>query len=160
LGAATDLDVLEALTARASQVSSGEALGLLLEGLDLVYGVPFDAPECGRWIDYHHFTMRAAEAIEAAALRAVELALAADDVTAARAAVAKGLVGVPGNELLYRARMRVEHHAGAGAVVVKSVYAELLSVLGDLAADSDTPPEPSPATKQLLERLLNGSTAG
>ena len=87
-------------------------------------------------------------------MRAVELALAADDVVTARAAVAQALIGLPGNELLYRARMRIEAHAGNRAGV-RSVYAELVSVLEEMGGDVAEAADPSPATKQLFEQLVD-----
>lgn len=150
--ALTDLDLLEAMAAQAERVPSTEALALLVEGLAFVYGEPFD--DVGyQWAIDQQLPFRAAQAIESAALRAVELALAADDVVAARTAVAQGLIGLPGNELLYRARMRIEAHAGNRAGI-RSVYAELVSVLEDLSADTADAGDPSPATKQLFEQLV------
>ena len=91
----TDLQLLEAMAAQAERVPSTEALALLLEGLGLVYGEPFD--DVGyQWAIDQQLPFRAGEAIEAAALRAVELALAADDVVTARTAVAQALIGLPG----------------------------------------------------------------
>jgi nucleoid-associated protein YgaU len=155
-GSSTDLDLLQALTARAETVPSGEALALLLEGLDLVYGVPFNSPQCVQWAIDTQLQRRAAEVVEDAALRAVELALDADDIAAARRAVAQALLAQPGNELLYRARMRIEHHAG-NVAGVRSVYAELVSVLEDLSGDSQASADPSPETKRLFDRLAKGA---
>ena len=54
----------------------------------MVEGVPFD--DVGyEWAIDRQLTARAAAAIETAALRAVELALGCDDVSAARSAVSR-----------------------------------------------------------------------
>ena len=65
-------------------------------------------------------------------------------------------MGLPGNELLYRARMRIEAHAGNHAGV-RSVYAELVSVLQDLGGGPHDSGDPSPATRQLFEQLVERS---
>jgi hypothetical protein len=155
VGTMTDLDVLEMMVAQAQRLPSSEALTLLLDALGLVYGEPFDDVDYEWAIDLQ-LPFRAAETIEAAALSAVELALAADDVVAARAAVSQALIGLPGNELLYRARMRIEAHAGNRAGV-RSVYAELVSVLQDLSGDSHDGGDPSPTTRELFEQLVDSS---
>jgi hypothetical protein len=126
--------------------------------LSLVYGEPFD--DAGYdWAIDAQLLFRAAELIEAAAVRAVELALSAGDVVAAREAVSRALVGLPGNEVLYRARMRIEAHAGNRAGV-RSVYAELVSVLQDLAGDTVDGGDPSTATQHLLQQLTAGGHPG
>jgi nucleoid-associated protein YgaU len=153
--AVTDLELFEALASQAERVPSSAALPLLLEALGLVFGPPFD--DLGYdWAIDRQLQFRAASAIEAAALRAVELALAGDDVVAARAAISMALVGLPGNELLYRARMRIEAHAGNRAGV-RTVYAELLNALEELSGDSGDSADPSPATRQLYEQLVDSS---
>ena len=124
----TDLQLLEDKVAQAHRSPSSEALALLLEGLALVEGVPFD--DLGyEWAIDRQLTARAAVAIETAALQAVELALGCDDVVAARSAVSQALKGLPGNELLYRARMQIEAHAGNRAGV-HAVYEELVRSAG------------------------------
>ena len=154
----TDLQLLETLVAEAKQVPSSEALPLLLEGLSLVYGEPFD--DAGyEWAIDEQLPFRAAELIETAAVRAVELALSADDVVSAREAVARALIGLPGNEVLYRARMRIEHHANNQAGV-RSVYAELRSVLQELAVTPTTAATHRRRRRQLLEQLTAGGRSG
>ena len=84
----TDLQLLEDKVAQAHRSPSSEALALLMEGLALVEGVPFD--DVGyEWAIDRQLTARAAVAIETAALQAVELALGCDDVAAARSAVSR-----------------------------------------------------------------------
>ncbi|HRE00955.1 MAG TPA: hypothetical protein PLV68_06620, partial [Ilumatobacteraceae bacterium] len=74
-----------------------------------------------------------------------------DDIDLAREAVAQGLRGLPGDEVLYRLRMKIEHHAG-NLTGVSSAYDELLSHLADFEAD------PSPSTVELRRELL-GTTS-
>lgn len=150
----TDLDVFESMVAHAHQLPSSEALAMLSEALELVTGEPFDDTGC-EWPNIEQLRFRASHAIEDATVRAVELALAADDLVAARHAVSHGLLGLPGNEVLYRARMRIEAQAGNRAAV-RSVYSELLSVLEDLGGDSQDAGDPSPVTRQLYEKLVAG----
>ena len=149
---ATDLQLLEDKLARAHISPSSDALSLLLDGLALVEGVPFDDVSY-EWAIDRQLTARAAAAIETAALQAVELALGCDDVVAARSAVSQGLKGLPGNELLYRARMQIEAHAGNRAGV-RAVYDELVAALEELSGDFLDAPDPSPATRQLFEQLV------
>ena len=152
VGAMTDLEVFETLAARAAVVSSGEAFDLLSEALDLITGEPFSDVGC-EWAFDSQLTYRAAQVIETAALRAVDLALAADDPVAARSAISRALLAMPGNEVLYRARMRVEAHLGNRAGV-RNVYAELRTVLADLGSVSGDNGDPSPATRRLYEQLI------
>ena len=155
--AMTDLQLFEALAARASSVSTGEALELLSEALDLIAGEPYDDIGC-EWAFDSQLTFKAAQAIESTALRAVELALTADDPAVARSAISQALLAMPGNEVLYRARMRVEAHLGNRAGV-RDVYAELRAVLADLGSDCGDGGDPSPASRRLYEQLIGVSQA-
>lgn len=142
----TDLSLLHRLVERAQQAPSSEAIGLLREGLDLVVGPPFDAAG----YDWAHRDQDVAEActlIEHATERLVELALDTDLVDVARDAIVRGLRGLPGNEELYRGRMRVEHRCG-NLPGVSGAYDELVTYLADLET------EPSPSTTALYEDLV------
>ncbi|MFT3852005.1 MAG: LysM peptidoglycan-binding domain-containing protein [Ilumatobacteraceae bacterium] len=155
IGATTDLDLFEKLVAQTATLSSSDELTLLREALALVTGQPFD--EAGyEWAFDSQLAYRAAVVIEAAALRAVELALAADDPAVARSALSQALLAMPGNEVLYRERMRVEAHIGDRAGV-RSVYAELRKVLAELGVDNDDKGDPSPATRRLYEQLVGSN---
>lgn len=146
-GVTTDLAILRHLYEQAQDVSSAEAIGLLRQGLALVEGPPFDADGYD-WA--HHGTQDVAEAsrlIEQAAEQLVDLALDNDDIDTAREAITQGLRGLPGDEVLYRLRMRVEHHAG-NLPGVSAAYDELLRYLAELEA------EPSPSTVELHRELL------
>ena len=153
----TDLDVFNVLAARAGTLPSSESLPMLLDALELVTGEPFDDIAC-EWPNISQLRWQASQAVETVVLHAVDLALAADDLVAARRAVIRGLVGLPGNEMLYRARMRIEAHAGNHAGV-RSVYAELVSVLQDLGGGPHDSGDPSPATRQLFEQLVERSSS-
>ena len=153
----TDLQLFEVLAARASSTSSGEALELLTEALNMIAGEPYDDIGC-EWAFDSQLTFKAAQAIESTALRAVELALTADDPAVARSAISQALLAMPGNEVLYRARMRVEAHLGNRAGV-RDVYAELRAVLADLGSDCGDGGDPSPATRRLYEQLIGASQA-
>ena len=148
------MPVLTTLVDRANRVSSYEATGLLSDALELVRGVPFDAVGYD-WAHEHQHHARACELIETAGLRLVDLALEADDVATARTAVSRALTALKINEPLYRARMKIEAHAGNTAGV-RSVYNELVSLMNDL--DPTDQGAPSTQTTQLF-RSLNTSAA-
>ena len=144
-GVITDLAILRRLVSEADGASSSEAITLLREGLSLVTGPPFDAVGYD-WAYRDQDVAEASTLIEQAAERLVELALEAGQVDIAREAVVRGLRGLPGNEELYRCRMRVEHHAGT-LPGVTAAYEELVTYLDDLET------EPSPATSALFHDL-------
>lgn len=145
VGVTTDLAILRRLVSEADGASSSEAITLLREGLSLVTGPPFDAVGYD-WAYRDQDVAEASTLIEQAAERLVELALEAGQVDVAREAVVRGLRGLPGNEELYRCRMRVEHHAG-NLPGVTAAYEELVTYLDDLET------EPSPATSALFHEL-------
>ena len=84
---------------------------------------------------------------EAGAARLADLALASGQVDVARDGLTRGLRGLPGNEELYRSRLRVEHRAG-NLAGVRAAYDELVTYLADLET------EPSPATTALYHDLI------
>jgi hypothetical protein len=146
-GVTTDLAILRYLYEQAQNAASSEAIGLLHRALALVEGPPFDADGYD-WA--HHGTQDVAEAsrlIEQATEQLVNLALDVDDIDLAREALNQGLRGLPGDEVLYRLRMKVEHHAG-NLTGVSAAFDELLSHLADFDAD------PSPSTLDLRRELL------
>jgi hypothetical protein len=146
----TDLAILRHLHDQAQNSSSSEAIGLLRQALALVEGPPFDADGYD-WA--HHGTQDVAEAsrlIEQTAEQLVNLALDIDDVDMAREAIAQGLRGIPGDEVLYRLRMKTEHHAG-NLTGVSAAYDELVRHLADYDAD------PSPSTIELRRELLGAA---
>jgi len=144
-GVGTDLAVFRRLFAIAEHESSGRATLALREALGLVEGPPFSGAYF-EWAASQQLVADAEVLIERAAKQLVDLSLEAGDLDGARWAVQQGLRALPGNEPLYRARMRVESEAGNPAAV-RSAYQELVSLLDDL----DT--EPSDATVDLYGQL-------
>ena len=145
-GVCTDLALFRELVAQAGAVSSSEAIELHREALALVTGPPFDAVGYD-WAYRDQVVAEATTLIEQTTEQLVDLALDARQVGVAREAIVRGLRGLPGNEELYRCRMRVEHHAGNLAGVT-AAYEELVTYLTDLET------EPSPATAALLHDLV------
>lgn len=149
-GVGTDLQLFEALASRAASASSGEAISLLTRAIDLIEGVPFDAPGYD-WAHQQQFHAHACRVIEDAVVRLVDFALEADDIDGAHRATAQGLKAIPLNEPMYRARMRIEAHAGNPAGV-KAVYNELIRLMTDLDGE---PYEPDSKTKCLLTDFVS-----
>lgn len=145
----TDLQLLAQLYEQARSASSGEAMLLLRQGLDLVGGTPFNDSNFG-WSQMGQHRAEADGLIERVALALVALALEAGDHDVARAAIISGLRAVPMSEPLYRARMNVE--AGSGDLhAVKKAYAELTCLLDNMIAGF----EPSDDTTALFVHLTN-----
>jgi DNA-binding SARP family transcriptional activator len=138
-GVMTDLGVLARVHARAQHISEAEALQLLLRGLDLIDGVPFDSPEYD-WSFETQDHATACETVEAATLHCIDIAMNLGDLNAARHAVTQGLRALPLNEPLYRARMRIEIASGnpEGA---RRALSELTSALGDASRTAEAAPE-------------------
>lgn len=143
-GVGTDVDVLRDRYEAAQTSSSAEAIALLSEGLDLIEGPPFDAAGYDWAHHTHQLVAEASALIERATERLVALALDEGDIETARHGLVQGLRGLPGNEVLYRLRMTLEHDAG-NLAAIKGAYVELLGFLADLESD------PSEATVELYE---------
>jgi len=148
----TDIDVLTRLHARSSEVAESEALRLLLHGLDLIDGVPFDSAEYD-WAFETQDHATACELVEAATLRCVDIALNLGDIAAARHAVTQGLRALPLNEPLYRARMRVESASG-NADGVRQALGELTAALGSFSP-GDVEQGPCAETVRLAGELAS-----
>ena len=142
--------VREARRASARHEPSSEASALLTRALALVDGVPFDDPTFDWAHDRQHHA-HACQLIEAAALRLVDLALDEQDIDLAREACRRGLIGLPLNEPIYCARMRVEAAAGNRSGI-ETAFRDLRAGLNDLGDRIDTY-EPSPETVKLYEQL-------
>lgn len=143
----TDLAVFRTLYDRAITSPSGEAIALLRDALSLVEGEPFDAADFD-WAHHdHQFVAEASGLIEQAVEHLVDLAMQAGDIDTARAALVQGLRGLPGNEVLYRARMRLEHDTG-NLPGVKTAWDDLVTYLDGLYS------EPSEATELLYRELV------
>lgn len=141
----SDLGVLRSLFDRSAEVSSAEAVELLLRGLELVAGVPFDSPDY-EWVFESQHHAEASELVESAALRCSRTALELGDTGSARLAIVAGLRALPGNEPLYRERMRVESSAGNPDGVCRSLD-DLRSTLAE-EGDWTRPTKPEFASVQ------------
>jgi nucleoid-associated protein YgaU/DNA-binding SARP family transcriptional activator len=145
-GVTTDLALLRSAVQNAQTTSSAEAIRLLSAALDMVDGQPFD--DAGYdWAYSEQLVSEANSLIIAAACQLTPLALAAGVVDVARNAVRRALRAVPGDEDLYRCRLRVEGHSG-NLTGVRSAYAELVAALKTLDA------KPSDETVALYDRLV------
>jgi nucleoid-associated protein YgaU len=143
----TDLSVLRTLYERALRAPSARAIALLQDALALVEGEPFNAAGYD-WAHHdHQYVAEASALIEQAVEHLVELTTQAGKLDVARGALVRGLRGLPGNEVLYRARMRLEHDAG-NLAGVKTAWDELVAYLDDLYT------EPSEATEALYRELV------
>lgn len=142
----TDLALLRDTLAHVDELPSAEAIAALRDRLALVEGPPFDAPGYD-WAHRDQDVADAAAAIEQAVDRLVDLAVDAGQLDVARDAITRGLRGLPGDEHLYRARMRVEAAAGNHAGIV-AAYEQLTMYLADFET------QPSPATNALYHELI------
>lgn len=152
----TDLDHFANLVRCADDESSDEAIRLLAEALELVEGQPFDAAGYD-WAHQKQHHAYACELIESTAIRLVDLALDAGRVDVGRRAVSQALRALPGNEPLYRSRMRLEAAADNSSGVCVA-FDELASVLAELS-DDGFEFEPSGRTVRLRDELLRLPTA-
>jgi len=146
-GAMSDLTVLRTSYERAVESSSAEAIPLLQNALDLIEGPPFDAPGYDWAHHTHQYVAEASALIEQTAVLLAKVAQADGNTDLARHALVQGLRALPGNEVLYRQRMHLEHDAGNPAGV-KAAYAELVRLLQDLDTD------PSEITVETYESLI------
>jgi DNA-binding SARP family transcriptional activator len=146
----TDLEVLRALVAGAELSPSTAAIGMLVDALELVEGPPFDAAGYD-WAVTGQLVSEAEHLIERAAIMAAELAVEAGDFNRARWATVQGLRAVPGDEALYRLRMRIEDAAG-NLSGVRRAFDELEAHLDEFDLS------PSPATVDLLAGYGSAST--
>lgn len=146
----TDLAILARVHERAEHVSEAEALQLLLHGLDLIHGVPFDSSEYD-WSFETQDHAAACELVETASLRCIDIAMNLDDLSAARRAVSQGLRALPMNEPLYRARMRIEAASGNPEGVRQALTA-LTAALND-HGDHDGLAEPARETVRVAKTL-------
>jgi phage tail protein X/DNA-binding SARP family transcriptional activator len=141
----TDYALFRLAYDRAAQEPASAAMPLLREALAMIVGPPFGADGYD-WAHVGQFVSDAEGLVERATEHLVELALGAGDIDLARFAVLQGLRALPGNEVLYRSRMRIEDQAGNQAAL-RSAYNELQVVLGDLDV------EPSDLTVSLYRQL-------
>jgi hypothetical protein len=150
-GVITDLALLRFAVQDARTASSAEAIRLLGDAIDMVDGPPFDAAGFD-WAYTEQLVSEANSLIVSATCQLVPLALAADLVDVARNAVRRALRAIPGDEDLYRCRLRIENHANnpAGA---RTAYAELSASLKTIGA------VPSAETEALYAQLVRHNVA-
>jgi DNA-binding SARP family transcriptional activator len=145
-GVTTDLALLRTAVQDAQNASSAEAIRLLSDAIDMVDGQPFD--DAGYdWAYSEQLVSEANSLIIAAACQLTTLALADGLVDVARNGVRRALRAVPGDEDLYRCRLRVEGHSG-NLAGVRSAYAELVTALKTLDV------KPSEETVALYTQLV------
>jgi DNA-binding SARP family transcriptional activator len=125
---------------------------LLCAALELVRGAPFSAPSGYAWAYLEGFVARAEARIATAAHELARLRLDAGDPDGALWATTRGLAGVPGDEVLYRDRMRAHDLAGNPAAVDR-VLAELCEVIDD----DDPMSRLHPETIALYEAIGRGT---
>lgn len=147
----TDLALLRRALADAWTESSTVAIRMLQRAIALVEGPPFDAPGYD-WAHRDQDVAEAAVTIAQTVERLVDLAVEGGRYGVARDALARGLRSLPGDERLYRLRMRVEAAIGNSAGVA-SAYDELCVYLADL----DT--QPSPTTVAEFHELVGRTHA-
>jgi DNA-binding SARP family transcriptional activator len=141
----TDLELLRRTVGASTGMPSSEAIATLNDALALIEGPPFDGAGYD-WAHRDQDVSEAARVIVRAVEQLVTLALEAGQYDVARHAISRGLRGLPGDEHLYRLRMRLEAHAGNTLGIV-SAYKELCVYLADLGL------EPSPDTATLYNEL-------
>ena len=150
-GVTTDLALLRLAVHDAQPASSAEAIRLLSDAMDMVDGQPFD--DAGYdWAYTEQLVSEANNLIVAATCQLTPLALAAGLVEVARNAVRRALRAVPGDEDLYRCRLRVEGHSG-NLAGVRSAYAELVAALKAIDA------KPCDETIALYSQLVRRDAA-
>jgi nucleoid-associated protein YgaU len=142
----TDVQLLQHALESAPELSSAEALMMLDRAHRLIDGPPFDAKGYS-WAHEQHFVSEATEVVAQATIELVDRALELDMIDVARHATRRAFRALNCHESLYRARMKVEHHAG-NLPGVRAAYDELSR---ELAAVDGTPAR---ATDELLRRLM------
>jgi nucleoid-associated protein YgaU len=143
----TDVQLLQQALKSAPDLSSAEALMMLDRAHRLIDGPPFDAKGYS-WAHDQHFVSEATEVVADATIELVDRALELDMIDIARQATRRAFRALNCHESLYRARMKVEHHAG-NLPGVRAAYDDLC---GELATVDGQPAKP---TDELLRRLMN-----
>lgn len=148
---------VQQLVSEAAHVSDAEALSMLEAALSEVTGLPLaDAPsEHYHWIlddpiEYNLVETTLLDAVD----RLGALAMRAARIDLARWAVDRGHLVSPGQESLYRLRMRIEHQAGNldGA---RSAYRDAVRAAEVIDSDDEVQVE----TRQLYRELRSGVTS-
>ena len=142
----TDVQLLQLALESAPEMSSVEALMMLDRAHRLIAGPPFDAKGYS-WAHDQHFVSEATEVVADVTIELVDRALELDMIDVARHATRRAFRALNCHESLYRARMKVEHHAG-NLPGVRAAYDDLCRELATV--DS----QPAKATDELLRRLM------
>ena len=148
---------VQQLLGEARQVADVDALVILEAGLSEVNGLPLaDAPsEHYRWIlddpiEYSLIETTLLDAVD----RLANLALQGERVDLARWAVDKGHLVSPGQEALYRLRMRIEHQAGNRDGVM-TAYRDAVHAVEAIDPDDEVQQE----TRDLYRTLVHARSA-
>lgn len=149
-GVVSDVEVFDALLARARYGSAQERLAGFRRAFELVRGPPFEA-SAYRWADDEARTSSLTLAVVDAAREWAEAALAEGDATAVLEATSAGLRVLPGHEELVALRLRAHHRAGDLA----ALRAEWVSCQRALTGDP-WQSGPAPWLTDLAESLLCG----
>jgi nucleoid-associated protein YgaU len=142
----TDVQLLQQALESAPEMSSAEALMMLDRAHHLIDGPPFDAKGYS-WAHDQHFVSEAIEVVAQATIELVDRALELDMIDVARHATRRAFRSLNCHESLYRARMKVEHHAG-NLPGVRAAYDELCQELATVDG------QPAKATEELLRQLM------
>lgn len=148
----TDLAQFEARAAYAKTVPPAIAKPILEEAIGMVRGQPFDVSRGYEWAFAESFVTRAAIAIAGAAQHLAEIALAEGDSTTAEWAASRGLLAAPGDEGLYRLRMRAAKAAGN-----TSAIRQILNELCETVEANEPCDQLDPKTIELFEALTGKS---
>jgi len=125
----TDVARFTALVSHARDQVPAKAAATLRTALEMVRGEPFAGATQGfHWVQPEGHYARIEALVVDTAHRLVELCLAAGDPSGADWAARQGLLASPGNEILYRDRMRAGDAAG-NPTAVHAAMAELCDVL-------------------------------
>ncbi len=151
----TDLEIFASYVSQSVGLSEDDELILLLEALRLIDGVPFTGSPLCHWA-YRPDTplaLQAIDLIEATALRAAELGVAARDFASADQAISKGLSGTGPNEPLIRMQMKIE--AAKGNIDgVEAVFSDFSTTLSE-SSSWNKPIELSTETTELHSQLVS-----
>lgn len=125
----TDFQRLEAAYRLAKDEPGSQALEALARALALVRGIPFEGTKGGyNWAHTEGLVARMEAVVADAAHLVAQSALAQGDTGQALWAAAQGLLASPGDEVLFRDRMRA-HDAAGNPAGVESVMDELCRVV-------------------------------
>ncbi len=148
----TDLAQFEARATYAKTVPPARAKPVLEDALGMVRGQPFDVSRGYEWAFAESFVTRVAIAIADAAQHLAEIALAEGDSTTAEWAASRGLLAAPGDEGLYRLRMRAAKAAGN-----TSAIRQILNELCETVEANEPYDQLDPKTIELFEALTGKS---